>query len=194
MDWIKLVVLLVFAVVWILSHLAKQQKDAGRVPRPVPPPRPRPVSRDPNDPAAAAAPTKPEDDNKYREEMDRKREKKPIAAELPRPRPRRYQAGLKPPPLPPMLPPAARTSLSRRAERERPSETVAEQYVAVPVLVAEPLPVVKVAEPPAKLARPASPAIKGMLELLKKPASLSTVFLLREVLDLPLSKRPRRRK
>jgi hypothetical protein len=67
-----------------------------------------------------------------------------------------------------------------------------ELTVAVPVPTAAP-PIAKVEQVPSP-ARPATLAIKNMLDLLKKPASLPTAFLLREVLDLPVSKRPRRRK
>ena len=86
MDWVQLAAPLIAVAVWILSSLQpNQQKETRQQPRtPLPPPRPR----DPLDPMAAGRQTRPEDDNKYREEMDRKREKVcPQAKPIPRPRP-----------------------------------------------------------------------------------------------------------
>jgi hypothetical protein len=54
-------------------------------------------------------------------------------------------------------------------------------------------PVAKISEPPVPAVKSSRVAIKNMLELFKTRDSLTTAFLLKEVLDLPLAKRLRRR-
>ena len=54
-------------------------------------------------------------------------------------------------------------------------------------------PLGKISDLPVPAAKATPVAIKNMRELLKKPESLATAFLLREVLDLPVSKRRHRR-
>ena len=189
MDWIKLAIPLIAVAVWILSNLANQQKETRKPPRvpTFPPPRPR----DPVEPLATASRPK-ENDDTYREEMDRKREKKPsVAKPLPRPRPRRTEAAPKPPPL--VLRPAPAPAPTSRSKDYAPlDQTATSLFLTVPIPL-PPEPVAKVGEPAVLVVKPKPAAIKNMLELLKKRESLTTAFLLKEVLDLPVSKRPRRR-
>jgi len=183
-DWIKLAIPLIAVAVWILSNLANQQKETRRLPRAAPSPPPRP--RD----SAAASSKPPENDDKYREEMDRKREKKPsVAKPLPKPRTRRLETAPKPPPL--VLRPAP-APLSRNRDKDERNPTATNLYLPIQIPVAAE-PAAKVGEPAVPIIKPTPMAIKNMLELLKKRDSLTTAFLLKEVLDLPVSKRPRRR-
>jgi hypothetical protein len=183
MDWIKLVIPLIAVAVWIISHLANQQKEIRRPPR-VPPPLP-PRRREPFDRSASVPASKPDDDNKYREEMDRKREKKPsLAKPIPRPRSKRLESAPEPTPV--------IRDVSRTAAGVRQDKPATDLYLPAPVVLGQPI--AKVGEAAARIVKPAPAAVKNMLELLKRPDSLTTAFLLKEVLDLPVAKRPRRRK
>jgi hypothetical protein len=190
MDWVKLIIPLIAVAVWIISNLANQEKEARRLPRAptVPPPRPR----DPLDSLGAGPVGKPEEENRYREEMDRKRERKPSAPKsIPKQRPRRGDNAPKLPPVdlrPAPLPPYS----ARKPGKEQRPPTPADVPAAIPLPVA-PETNVRVGEPARLVVRPTPIAIKNVRELLKKPESLATAFLLREVLDLPLAKRARRR-
>ena len=64
--------------------------------------------------------------------------------------------------------------------------------VEIPVL-AKLEPIGQVGAPAVPLVKATPAAIKNMRKLLKNPESLTTAFLLREVLDLPVSKRSHRR-
>jgi hypothetical protein len=180
-DWIKLVIPLIAVAVWILSNLASQQKEARRPPRmpPLPPPRPR----DPQDPLSSTPKTK-EAEDKYRQELDRQREKQP---RIPKPRAKR----LEPVPKPPSAPPV-RSSVP---QPPRYSDTAdKDQAAKIDVVVVEPVAaqgLPKAGE--AMTTKPTPTAIRNLRDLVKTRDSLATAFLLREVLDLPVSKRPRRR-
>ena len=76
MDWVKLIIPLIAVAVWIVSNIANQQKETRRPPRVPPPPRPR----NPTEILTPSAFTRPSEENKYREELDRKREKKSSTA------------------------------------------------------------------------------------------------------------------
>jgi len=184
MDWVKIAIPLIAVAVWILSNLANQQKETRKPPRvPFPPPRPR-VPDKPLPPEARPR----ENVDRYREEMDRKREKKPtMATPLTKPRPRRVEAVPKPPPL--VLRPVPAPT-SRGASNNPQAQTATNVYLPVPVPVVVEV-VAKVGEAARPIARPAPVAIQNLLELLKKRDSLSTAVLLREVLDVPVSKRRR---
>lgn len=192
MDWVKLTILLIGAAVWILSNLAKQQND--KVPPPRVPSRPPPLPRDPLDSLDPGAKTKPEQDDKYREEMDRKREKKsterkPIA----RPRPKRLEPASRLPQRPVVLAPVTPPPLPPRnvdTELRTKSADGLFQTVSAPVPGEHGA---QVGAPAKPVVKPTPVSIKNMLELLKKHENLATVFLLKEVLDLPVAKRPRRR-
>ena len=180
MDWIKLAIPLIAVAVWIVSNLANQQKEQRKLPR-VPPPPAKP--RDPHDPLATEPVAKPDEDNKYREEMQRKREKKPVVKTLPRPRPtKRPEIVLKPSRLPTILVPAPAPVVRREEPPPLPAP-----------LPAAPEQVAKVSQPAVVRAKPKSAAIRSLHELLGKRENLTTAFLLKEVLDLPVSKRPKRR-
>jgi len=191
MDWVKLIIPLIAVAVWILSNLANQQKDIRRPPRVPLPPRPR----DPLDSMGSKPPTKADDDNQYRAEMDRKREKKPIGGgTIARPRPRRGDYGSKPPPQPVVLAPIPQISFPRKPRATQSKQTAGEIYVPPPVIpVAPSEPIIRVGEPAVPVVKPQPVAIKNMLDLLKKKENLATVFLLKEILDLPVSKRSRRK-
>ncbi len=178
MDWVSLAIPLIAVAVWIFSHLAGQQKETR------PPLRSAPRPRNPLDPQASNAPSRPEEDNKYREEMGRQRENKTIPARRPlpqpkQPRPKRPMTGPKPPPLPAILLPS------------QPASNI--QDIALDALPLTVEPVIKIGQVAAPIEKPKPAAVKNLLELLKKKDSLTTAMLLKEVLDLPLAKRPRRR-
>ncbi len=178
MDWVSLAIPLIAVAVWIFSHLAGQQKETR------PPVRPAPRPRNPLDPQAPGTLSRPEEDNKYREEMGRQRENKNLPARRPLPQPKqprqkRPMVGSKPPPLPAILLPTQPASYNQGVATD-----------ALPLAVE---PVIKMGQIAAPMERPKSAAVKNLLELLKKKDSLTTAILLKEVLDLPLAKRPRRR-
>jgi hypothetical protein len=188
MDWIQLAIPLIAVAVWIVSNLASQQKETRRPPRAPLPPPPRP--RDPLDPLATGTKAKPAGDNKYREEMDRPREQKSsVPKPYVRPRPKRLEPASRlpsPPPVPaPVLKPVDR---SRTPALDQAAKI--EPLLIVPVSAE---PIGKVGGPPAPAASAAPAAVKNLFQLLKTRHSLTTAFLLKEVLDLPLAKRARRR-
>jgi hypothetical protein len=183
MDWMSLAIPLIAVAVWIFSHLAGQQKEQR------PPLRLPPRPRSSEDLRTTERPSKPEEDIKYLEEMARKREKKDLPARrpLPQPRPRPHRP-TQPPPIPSVL---LATDAPRKTGGKRTLE-------AIPVLVAQTAPVnvepvLKIGKLTSPTATATSPAVQNLLELLKKKDSLVTAMLLKEVLDLPLAKRPRRR-
>jgi hypothetical protein len=182
MDWIKLAIPLIAVAVWILSNLASQQKEIRRPPRvPLPPPRPR----DPLDPLPTAT-TQPAAVDQYRDALERQREKKTA---LPKPAPKVRSRRLDPLPKPPRVPPVP----------VPPPPPVRAPQPTPPAL--EPTPSLA-PSPPASQKPPATreatatsaaPPFKRVLQLLKTRDSLATAFLLREILDRPVAKRPRRR-
>jgi hypothetical protein len=194
MDWVKWVIPLIAVAVWILSNLVNQQKEEPPVRRPRVPPPPRP--REPVDPQAANSTTRPESQDAYRQEMDRQREKKsrePVAKQ----RPKRLEPVPKlPPKLPPrrvVLPPVLALPVpTQPLERSKPPEPPILLAPVSPIIPLLP-PILGVVAPTVSAAKPTPPAIKNMLELLKKHDNLATAFLLKEVFDLPLAKRSRRR-
>jgi hypothetical protein len=191
MDWVKLVIPLIAVAVWIVSNIANQQKETRRQPR-VPPPPPRP--RNPLDTLAPDSFTKPSEENKYREELDRKREKKPSAAKTLSKtlRTKRLESVPKPPRTPVVLRPGRPpTAGYTGAEQRQGGQAEIGIVLEVPVLPIQPIG--KIGEPAKPVVKATPVAIKNMRELLKHPESLATAFLLREVLDLPVSKRARRR-
>ena len=207
MDWVKLIIPLIAVAVWILSHLANQQKEARRAPRSIPPPRPR--ERLESLPTA----TMSKHDDQYREEMDRKREPKPTGPRsLPRLRKKEQDSGQKPPPLPanlePIFPPvipAKRQDRERERqarEREERARELREQErrqrrdnvpPPLPPAVVAPEAVAKVGEAGVVLVKAPPRAIVGVFGLLKTPENIATAFLLKEILDRPVAKRFRRR-
>lgn len=186
MDWAQLIIVLIAIVVGVGSTIASQIKEQKKqrelAPRRTPPPRP------PVEPVAPPqAINLAEDDAKYREEMNRQRAPKSAGspqadkAAQRRQRARRYERGdgrrqqTVPPPLPtpvPPVPPAA-------------------QLVGAPIALVTPTP----DKPPAAAkatVRPASPAVRNLLQLLKKRENLPTAVLLHEILGPPLCKRRHR--
>ncbi len=91
-------------------------------------------------------------------------------------------AGPKPPPLPAILMP--------RQPAQKPSSDANLFVEAFPIAVDTGIKIGQVAAP---IEKPKPAAVKNLLELLKKKESLTTAMLLKEVLDLPLAKRSRRR-
>jgi hypothetical protein len=183
MDWVKVVIPLIAVAVWILSNLANQQKETKRPTR-LPPARP-PLPRDPIDSLASGPRTKAEQDDKYREELDRKRDKKPGEKKsYPRPRPKRFESLPKPPPLPVVLAPLSAPAIPPRQDKDLPNKAALGLFLPVPASVpAESIPQTGVA----------APAVSQLRDLLKRRETITTAFLLKEVLDLPLAKRRRRR-
>jgi hypothetical protein len=207
MEWLKLLIPLIAVAVWILSHLAgNQQNQRRQAPRPQPPFDP---DQEPRHPGRAASELERFlEDVKRRKEMEQVPEAILIAEEvapprkapppLPRPVEQRRKSvpiGVKPPqrrrelaalvqPLPVTPAPTSRTVTM-------PSSAVAE--VQAPQATQAPPP------PPQALHRPEalptkaskSEAVKLVQHLLRNRQALAGAFLLREILDKPLSKRRR---
>ncbi len=125
---------------------------------------------------------RPNEENKYREELDRKREKKSNTAKALS----KTLRAKRPEPIP------RSTRMSPALRQTTPEQSIGGLIVEIPVL-AKLEPIGQVGAPAVPLVKATPTAIKNMRELLKNPESLATAFLLREVLDLPVSKRARRR-
>ena len=177
MDWKQLIIPLIAVAVWILSNLANQKKETRPPLRPSIPPRPQRDRPDTSEPMS-----RPEEENRYREEMGAARKTRVFTSPSPtRPATCRPEKIARPQPRvvsgPPALP-------GQSAKQELPlGVLVAGTVVSMEVQVTPPVPVPITAR---------SVAVKNVFELLQKRESLATAFLLKEVLDLPLAKRSRR--
>ncbi len=204
MDWIKWLVPLIILAGYILSHLAKNREEPRRSQRPpLPPPLP---PRDSGErPAARRSPSEVD---RFLEEVRRRREtgEKPTVpaarepssrGERERPRPaskitaaepvlRPQRTGREEPPKPR---PARRPS---GAQEAAPFAKLVPAPAPAPPSLAETAAAQAVMHFPSPAAKPVSPAAQQLLELLKTPQSLQTAILLREVLDRPRCRRPRR--
>lgn len=202
MHWEVLIVPLIALGVWVLGTLFKTDDD----------PRARPGQRRQG---FGQGPTRrPVSDlDRFLAEARRKRE----TGERPRPAPQPTQAATPPRPArsstdaplaqrvrPPTVPPPQRqpaptpppqrrrpeptVPVARPAPAPQPEPPTVEPIVAV---VVEPTPVVPERKPVA--AKPAvAPALAQVLAMLRSPGVARTAFVLREVLDPPLCRRPHR--
>jgi hypothetical protein len=205
MEWVKWVIPLIALAVWILTSLIKSQQEE---------PRRRSTTRFPPQPQGGEEGTGPRprrtsgEVEQFLEEIRRRRESgvKPaeveqrprpvvreappvIVVEAPRPRP----APRTPPALPPKRQPPRREEPA--TPRKRPAVT---EEVVVARIVSTPPITVAAPPPPAASAitlavSPTAPAARQFLDLLKNPQSMRVAFLMREILDRPVSRRPRRR-
>jgi hypothetical protein len=216
MEWLKLIIPLIVAAVWIISHLAagNQEKQQRRPPpRPLPPDDPNQEGRRPR--RASAELEQFLEEVKRRKELEQIPEAILVADEPPR----------VPPPLPLPRPVEPRRDEPRRRSvpiGSKPAQRRLEPVVVVPpvppplprpaampapapVQVVEPVRLTPVPPPPPP-PPPAAPAgsrpevistkarseaIILVHELLRKRRSLAGAFLLREIFDKPLSKRRR---
>jgi hypothetical protein len=226
MDWIKLLIPLIAIAVWILSHLASNQREQPR--RPAPRPQPdgdNPRGENPRPRSSSAELESFLEEMRQRKQYDKDQPVEPVVVEeAPRP---------KPPPVPRREPPRRE---DRRDDR-RKSRSVGSkppQRRSEPVIVVTPEAAPLSAMPPARSSAPLitagatpvqltlsvapptvgtssggpltlqhleapkmqtapAPAARMVRELLKNRQSLGAVILLREILDRPLSQRPRSR-
>ncbi len=179
MDWIKLVIPLIAVAVWIVSHLANQKQEARRPPGGPPPPRPR----TPPPPRVSAQ----ADEDQYRVEMDRERQ--PLkAAKVVKQQPK---ARVKIPtlvrrPIPGPTPAQGPRSRVPPSESEPILASLAPADVTLNPLVTN------LGQVGALTADPAPRLAKKLRGLLTNRDNLATAMMLREILDVPVSRRPRR--
>jgi hypothetical protein len=183
MDWVQWIIPLIAIAVWILSNLARSKEDKPPVQRRSED-APQPIRRS------------PEEVDRFLEEVRRRKRN----AEGPK-KPGRTSAPDRPRPGPPPLP---RTPTERPRVSERPPPTSKplppprrQEAEAIPV--AEVLEVAVANQPPRALAtlaagRPTTvpPAVQALKSLLLDRQNVAAAIVLKEVLDQPLCKRPRR--
>lgn len=204
MEWLKLVIPLIFVAVWILSQLAKNRDQTPR--RTKPPPLPKDEDEDEGPrPRRSAGEV-----DRFLEEVRRRRARAegrtsppPVVAEPPRPKPaarrpapepaRSFPPPIQaPPPVPsppptPRMPPAVQPA---PVTFRMPSiEPATEVVVAVPL---DPRPADRLAPfIPAVVAGPArSSALIRAVSLLRDRQTMMAAIVLREILGPPVSKRP----
>ncbi len=197
-NW-HFIIPIIAVAVWILSSLIKGNEEQVRRPRP----RPEPDEPPPDRPRRA-----PSEIDRFLQEVQRRRKDKdgeerrkdperraePVMAEIPRAIPVE----------PILIPEPLRRASGRHGERASKRRSVE----VPPVVVQEVPPPAALAtsgsfwQPPAQAAQPTAARAAGtpaqqtsasrqLLALLRSPQSLGTAFLLREVLDRPLSMRRR---
>lgn len=184
-NWWQWIVPLIVAVFWIVGMLAKGQREQiGRQQNRTLPQMP------PNEenPPMAQGKRQPEEIRKFLEELRRQRsasardgkaemtsDEEPTAQVVrPKPAPRQ----------PPPVPVVVRKPPKRPPIGQDPVQVVP---LALPSLVsAAPTQVAT------RIVKPTPVAVRQTLDLLKNRQSLASAFLLREILDLPVSRRPRR--
>jgi hypothetical protein len=210
MDWIKWLIPLVIVFVVILSNLARiaqEEKKASSRRRPGPggpgdkPPRPR----------------RPQSDaERFLEEINRRRreaseQRKPVVVQrAPAPPPQKparretpsatdplaRSAPTRPAaafpvaeaPMPSKRPPPQRAP---DPQRRQATPVLEEVVVGTVVPVLEPSGTVSAGAPAAVIAaKPETPTALMLRQLLRDPQSIKTAFVLREVLDRPLCRRP----
>ncbi|MBM4068698.1 MAG: hypothetical protein FJ271_07105 [Planctomycetes bacterium] len=208
MDWLKLIIPLIFVAVWIISQLAKNKEQAAG--RAKPPPLPL------DDEEAPRARRSASEVDRFLEEVRRRRARaegrtdspavadrprsKPIAQRpppRPAPEPARSLPPLAqvPPPLPipslatPTLPLPAPPPLP--APRKATPVTSSSRLPQAEIAIAEVVSADRLAPLVAgTVARPArSPAVMQALNLLGSRQSLVAAIVLREILGPPVSKR-----
>jgi len=176
MDWIKLAFVLAGVVFWIISNLREAKKPTA----PAPPPLPG------GDGDAASAAKRPEDLQDFLNQIRRRMgetESRPLELDVVPPEPRRL-----PPPVP-ILP----IKKQRQADK---APNLSKRTAEVTSLVAEPMTFEAMKaeiKPMAGIMRVTSQAAKNAVKVMKSPGGMATAFVLREILDVPLSKRRRGR-
>lgn len=165
-EW---VIPIAFGVIWIISHFLKDREPDA------PARRPRADDRTPTS-----------DIDKFLQEIDRLRKEsrersgqpetqtppRPVVVKKPKPQPK--QTGPRSRPVVRAISASEALPVVTVAIGDRPTPTA---VIAVPgALTAVPRPVA---------AKPKSPALSAAVALLRSPQSLTTAFVLREVLDRP---------
>jgi hypothetical protein len=189
MDWPQLLIALVVIAVYLLKHiLSGQQETLVRrdAPRESEPPAPPVLTAEQSDVEMAQRETEMDgrlgEYRKRRKEMEAGRPpSEPPVVVVPRPVPR-YEPG---------APPAPEARRPPRPEPPRVERKLPRRQDAIPVAT-------PVAPPPAdvllqaSVARPAPRAVRKVVELLRDRDTLAAAFLLKEILDRPLSQRRQR--
>lgn len=185
MDWIKLIFVAIGVIIWIASNLRDMKKPVNT---PAPPPLP-PSEAQGNQPSQEKK--SPEDLQDFLKQIRRQmgessadpRQLDPIAPEPPR------QSA---PPPPPPVPPKPKQKKKREADK---APNLSKRTAEVTSLAAEPYlnfeSMGREIQPMATQAKLRSRIAKAAVDLLKKPDGVATAFILREILDPPLCKRPR---
>ena len=193
MEWPTLIFVAFVVVSWIASNIKQMQKAAAAA---APPPLP------PGEPGQDAPPRQVDQVQEFLKQI-RKRMGEPEAQPEKPVEPmravlveesRRQEAAKReqrkrleaPPPKPKKKKEAdAAPNLSRR--RAEVTTLAAESIPLTAALASDPAPMIS------QTRRPTSTAARDALKLLKSPTGLATTFLLREILEPPLSKRRRSR-
>jgi hypothetical protein len=201
MDWVQWLIPLVALAVYILSNLAKGQEESrtNRLPRP-------PRSDEAVETAELAEPPR---QRRSQEEIDRfleevRRRKKTIEPPQNKPlsRPTTAPSQERPRPVPPplpkvKLPPPPLPERPRPGDAPRPAtKPPSRKREPEPIPVVEALEVTHVPlQPPPALVGPLvnSLALQNLKSLLANRQTMATAILLKEILDVPLSKRPPRK-
>lgn len=184
MDWQAWIIPVIAVGVYIVSQLMSREANKRPAARPTPPP-PRPPEEPAAKPGQRPARVSTEMD-RFLEEVRRRQKPppKPREADQPQPSPRPAAT------IPVRIPEPVRTRVSKPAEVIPRAIPVlkAVPLPAAPELSAPPQPAVVAMPPP----RPATKAVLQVRELLKNPQGLAAALVLREILDKPVSCRPRR--
>jgi len=212
MDWVKWLIPLIALAVWIISNLARNREEPRRPARPSTPAGGS--GEPPNGPRSGPRRSSAEIDE-FLQEVRRRREaneqrkaarKAPVKpearrpVETPRPRPSLAMPEPVTPPAPPPPAPAAPAFITTLPRVPGAAPGVAREEVVVARVISEPAPVpaaIPATPAPAlpvpvrRLGPPAAP--RQILQMLRNPQSLARAIVLREILEGPLSRRPRRR-
>jgi len=193
MEWVLWLIPLVALAVWILSNLARTRDDEPRRVRP-------PQARSDQPESPTAPPRKTSNVDQFLMEVRRRREeaetvrKKP---EVQRPAParreevRRTLPPAQPARLDPQRKPVQPPPLPKVVLREAPPQPRAVVPKIEEVVLAKIVPAAQPNLAPDLSLNAAKPATRPLLiDLLSKKESLTTAFMLREILGTPLCKRP----
>jgi hypothetical protein len=216
MDWWQLVVLLAVVAGYIIKHIIAAQQDAAAAQRDHA--RSLPAAVIPKEDRELAE-EKTDLDRRIEEAAERRREEEPspIASRRHIPMPAPSAVVVKPRRVPRYMPPSASeeralpevvvparsewprvvTPLSAKPPASIPLPAIAPEAPKLAAMMAKsdpPAPVVVPMLAPVTTTKKTSAAVKQALELIKNRQSLAAAFMLREVLDRPVSKRRRGRR
>jgi hypothetical protein len=208
MDWWQLGFLLLVIVAYIFKHiLAAQQEAAAEREKVQGPPEPAAVAKT----DAEVAGERTELDRRIEQAVERRRETetsvRPVVVAAPKPRLPMPAPVVIAPPVPRYQPPPGddhgpfevvkppRSELPRVVRPAPPKPPPAKSPLVMPAPTSPKpaAPRLVVPEVATVAGNPVSPAVRQVLDLLKNRQTLATAFVLREILDRPVSQRRRRR-
>ena len=184
MEWWQLVFALILIAAYVIKHIVAVQQETQQT-RPPAPSAPKSVVMTSSDEDVARERT--ELDRRLEEAIERRRdmEESPISSRLP-------QRSI-PMPAPPVVRPVPRYQPPVAVPRPAPVKpTIPVVVAAPPVPGPKQMPPIALGVAATVTARPVSPAVRQVLDLLKSGQSLAAAVVLREILDRPVSQRRRR--